>query len=147
LFIFTVGPEVGLLPSASVVRGDKLLAHDMKFMQRAGIIRPGEKIEYFYSDAMLMIRNDGNGFTDRHVFSYWVDNNDNFNVETVEFTDIGDISVTWASGVSENTVVEVYRNNQSRIILFVSNIDKKDRLFVEHLKARWNQSEQAKNQT
>jgi transglutaminase-like putative cysteine protease len=147
LFVFTLGPEFGLLPSASVVRGEKLLAHDIKFMQRAGIIHPGEKVEYFYSDALLMIRNDGNGFTARQVFSYWVDNNDYFNVDTVEFDDIGDIKVTWASGFGDNTVVEVFRNDQSRVILYVSSIDSKDKLFVQHLMARWKQSDQAKNQT
>jgi hypothetical protein len=146
MLVFTLGPGLGLLPSASVVSGDKLLTHDIKFMQRAGIIRPGEKIEYFYSDALLMIRNDGNGFTDRQVFSYWVDDNDNFNVDAVKFGDIGDIEVTWASGFGDNTVVEVSRHDQSRMILYVSSIDGKDKVFVQHLKARWSQSRQAKNQ-
>jgi hypothetical protein len=146
LCFFTLGPELGLLPSAGVVRGDRLLTHDIKFMQRAGIIRPGEQIEYFYSDAVLMIRNDGNGFTDRQVFSYWVDSNDDFNVDTAEYGDIDDIEVTWAHGFGENTVVEVFRRDQSKLILYVSNADGKDKLFVEQLKAHWNQSGQLKDQ-
>ena len=147
LFVFTIGPALGLLPSESVVPGDRLLGHDINFMQRAGIIRPGDEIKFFYSDAMLMIRDDGNGITNRHVFSYWIDENDNFNIETVEFDDIGDIKVFWSSGFSENTIVEVYRNDQSKIILFLSSTGGKDKLFVRELRTLWGKTGKAGNQS
>lgn len=139
LFVFNIGPALGLLPADSVVPGDRLLGHDIKFMQRAGIISPGDRIEYFYSDAFFTIRHDGNGFTDRHVFSYWLDENDSFNVETVEFDDIDDIKVFWSAGFGENTVVEVFRKDQTKLILFLSGNDNKDKLFIRELRANWTQ--------
>ncbi len=137
LFVFDIGSNIGLMPANSVVRGDSLLGHDIKFMQRAGVIQPGDRVEYFYSDALFLIRNDGNGFTDRHAFSYWIDSNDELNVETAEYKDIAEVKVFWSEGFGENTIVEIHRKDRSKMVLYLSAENKKDRLFTTELKARW----------
>ena len=75
----------------------------------------------------------------RHVFSYWFDNNDNFNVKTAEYEDIADIKVIWSDRFTENTVVEVYRKDQTKIALYLSANDGKDEIFVSGLRMRWGQ--------
>jgi hypothetical protein len=74
-----------------------------------------------------------------HVFSYWFDNNDNFNVKTAEYEDIADIKVIWSDRFTENTVVEVYRKDQTKIALYLSANDGKDEIFVSGLRMRWGQ--------
>ncbi len=137
LSVLAVGSELGLLPSEKVVPGDKLLAHDIRFMQRKGILNPRDKVIYFYSDATINIRKDGNGFSDRHVFSYWEDEDNRFNSEVVEFNEIIDIDVVWARSYNENTIVEIFRKNKGKMLLYLSNIENKDKVFVKELKLRW----------
>ena len=136
ILILADGSSVGLLPSNSVVTGDKILNHDLKFLQRANIINPSEKIVYFYSDAMWTIRDDGNGFTDRHVFSYWRDEDGKFRSETILFNEIDDYKITWSKGFFENTILELYRIDQSKVVLYLSSEASKDKLFINGFKQR-----------
>ncbi|MFK8028962.1 MAG: DUF3857 domain-containing protein [Gammaproteobacteria bacterium] len=69
VFLVTVN-ESRLFPSDAVVTQSGLLEHDLKFLYRQKIIPPRERIQYFYSDAFLSIKTDGNGFTNERVFSY-----------------------------------------------------------------------------
>ncbi|MCP4335037.1 MAG: DUF3857 and transglutaminase domain-containing protein [Gammaproteobacteria bacterium] len=136
VYFFTLGSGLGYLPADGVISGDKVLGRDLKFMQRAGIIDPGDKVAWFYSDAFWSLRNDGNGISQRHVFSYWKDDNDRLQVELVDFNDIDDIKVYWSSGIHENTVVEVYRQDKTRLVLYLSSLDGQDKSFVNELKTR-----------
>lgn len=137
LGLLGVGIETGLLPSEAVVSGDQLMQRDIKFMQRKGILNAGDKLLYFYSDAFFSNREDGNGLSDRHVFSYWVDEQDDFRQELAEFDEIDDIKVFWAEEWSENTILEVYRRGKSKMIVYLSASDGMDRVFVDNLKNRW----------
>jgi len=51
------------------------------FSQSIADFPPNENIIYFYSDALLNTLEDGNGFTDKHVFSYWKDDDSGFQFE------------------------------------------------------------------
>lgn len=140
IYFYSVGSSFGYLPADGVISGDRLLSRDVKFLQRAGIIEPGDRVAYFYSDALWSLRDDGNGFSQRHVFSYWKDDRDRLRVELVEFEDIGDIKVHWSEGLHENTVVEVFRQNQTKVVLYLSRFEQQDRSFVDELKSRWDGS-------
>ncbi|MGE5952517.1 MAG: hypothetical protein ACM308_02685, partial [Qipengyuania vulgaris] len=105
LCVITLGGETGLTPSDRVIDGSKLLSHDIKFLQRKGVIVPDEKIIYFYSDAFLSNRDDGNGYTERKVFSYWQDES-GFNLHTAAYADIKNIEVTWGD-IADHTIVKI----------------------------------------
>lgn len=137
LLVYSMGSEFGLTPSDAVIPGDNVLNHNIKFMQRKGILDADDNLVYFYSDAILNIRDDGNGFTDRHVFSYWKDDNGKFNYETARFDEIKDIKTSWSKSWSSDTVIDIIRNDDSKFILFISNTGKKDKVFVEGLMDRW----------
>jgi len=132
-----MGSELGLTPNEAVISGKKLLSHNIKFMQRKGVLHSDDNLIYFYSGAFLDIREDGNGFTDRHVFSYWKDDNKKFNYETADFSEIKEIKTNWGKSWGDDTVIDIIRNDDSKFIVFISNTDKKDKVFVKELMSRW----------
>lgn len=139
LLTLTVGEEVGLLAHEAVIRGERLLDYDIQLMERRGIIQPGDKVHYFYSDALLFKSDDGNGFTQRHVFSYWKEGGEIYSA-TAQYSDIQDFEVNWASNELENTTVNVVRNDGSSFVLYVSGSDKKDKVFVNQLRSVWDKA-------
>jgi hypothetical protein len=102
---------------------------------------------YFYSDALIDIREDGNGLTDRHVFSYWKDEGDRFYYDQAAFEEIKDINVNWAKSWGENTTIDIVKNDGGSFILYVSNSEKRDRVFVAALKEKWNRSKKTLSTT
>jgi len=106
-------------------------------MHRKGIFPANEKLLYFYSDAFLMIRNNGNGFTQNHVFSYWKEDNKLY-IEKAHFNTIQKIDVNYSKGEFENTIVTITRKDNSSFSLYVSSIDALDKVFVRQLQNRWN---------
>jgi hypothetical protein len=142
LLLFLLGTETGLIPGERVVEGKALLSHNLKFLQRKGVVRPGDEIRYFYSDAFISIRGDGNGFSDRHVFSYWRDEGQFF-LESATFDEIRDINITWGTW-DGNTIVEVVRRDNSRFALYVSAAGTRDKLFVDTLLDQWRQQRSPK---
>lgn len=137
LLLLTMGSEIGLTPNEAVISGEKVLSHNIKFMQRKGIMNSDDYLIYFYSGAFLNIHDDGNGLTNRHVFSYWKDENNKFNVETALFDEIKEIKTNWSKSWGDDTKIDIIRNDNSKFILFISSSDKKDKTFVKALMDRW----------
>ena len=137
LLALTMSSEIGLTPNDSVISGNRVLSHNIKFMQRNGIMDSDDDLIFFYSGAFFNIRDDGNGFTDRHVFSYWNDDNNEFNYETARFDEIKEIKTSWGESWGDDTVIDIIRNDDSKFILFISNSNKKDKDFVNALMSRW----------
>lgn len=137
LIMLVSAEELSLIPSDTVVKGEKIMQHDVQYMHRKGIFPANEKLLYFYSDAFLMIRNDGNGFTQNHVFSYWKEENKLY-IEKAHFNTIQKIDVNYSKGEFENTIVTITRKDNSSFSLYVSSIDALDKVFVKQLQNRWN---------
>ena len=137
LCVLSVGSEIGFLPSESVIKGDKLWSSDITTMQRRGIINPGDTIEYFYSDAFLTIGDDGNGFTQRHVFSYWKNEDGSVEQQLADYSHIQDIQIQWNTEFAGNSIVTIVREDGSQFLLFVANAERKDKVFVKALKNHW----------
>jgi len=140
IWFYILGSDIGFLPGNKIVPGNRLLSQDIKFMQREGVLRPDDTVQYFYSDAFLFMRNDGNGFTDRHVFSYWRDANNQFSYNVAEYQDIKDIKVTFSTSQLKNTIIEIIKNDDSHFMLYASTTDKKDEVFVSEIRKRWNKA-------
>jgi len=139
LILYAGGASLYLVPRDEVVEGDKIMSYDIKFMHRKGLFPAGERVIYFYSDAFLNIRDDGNGFTDKHVFSYWKDDRNAFNYETAQFSKVKNIDVTFSRNLVENTIVTIEREDGSDFLLYVSREKGLDKKFVDELKSRWHQ--------
>lgn len=136
LFVL-LASDIKFLPSDAVVTQAELMDRDLKFFYRQKLIVPGDDIQYFYSDAILSIRADGNGFTNERVFSYWEDADGGLAQEIALFEDVADIEVQFTESDWENTVITITRTDGSDFLLFVSNVNEGDALFVAELRARW----------
>jgi transglutaminase-like putative cysteine protease len=136
ILLLVTAEETHLIPGDKVVKGDELMAYDIQYMHRNRIFPSEEKPLYFYSDALFMIRDDGNGFTDHYVFSYWKDDG-RLNVEKEYFGNVKTIDVTYSEGIGENTIVKIVRKDGSDFILYVSSQDALDKVFVDRLRRQW----------
>ena len=147
LIALSMGSTLRVLPANVVIPGNELLSYDLQFMQRKGVIEPGDQINYFYSDAILFIRKDGSGFTKNYVFSYWEDETDGFQLERASYADIKDMEITWAKTSMENTIVKIILSDESYFLLFASSEEKKDKIFVKTLKSLWTAANKSLNQS
>ena len=138
LILAAIGSS-GVLPSDEVVSEDALMQWDKKFLYRKGVLPPTEDIIYFYSDASLSIRDDGNGFTKSRVFSYWIDENDVFSLQSAKFEDIKSIDIDYNEKEEGTSLVTVTRHDDTDFLLFVSNINGGDKQFAKKLLATWEQ--------
>jgi hypothetical protein len=137
LVLFHVGGLAGWIPRDEVVAGRELPSWDKKFLQRAGLLEADADLIYFYSDALLFTRNDGNGVTNRNVFSYWHDaESGGLQCRTAAYENIEDIRVDYADDGDDNTVITIVPKNGSTFVLFASGEKQKDRLFVKAIEDR-----------
>jgi len=143
IFLLGSADEAKLLPSDAVVKGDELMAYDLKYMHRHGMFPSEEKPLYFYSDAFFSVRDDGNGFTDHYVFSYWRENG-RLTVEKEFFGNVSKIDVQYADETGGNTTVKIVRSDGSDFLLYVSSEKALDKIFVEKLRQQWDAVKAAK---
>ncbi len=142
-FIVFVGDPLAMhtkmVPSDRVLAGDELPESHIRFLQRKKILRPSEKIDQFYSASIFDWKADGNGFTEDTVFSYWKED-DELIVESANFDEISKIvsedKNTWQS----DTIINIYRDDGSDFLLYVSKVDRKDKGFIKALMQRWQTS-------
>lgn len=137
IWFLTIGYEANLLPSPDVVPGSAIAGHDAKFMQRNGIIKPGEDIIYFYSDAFWDLRADGNGLTNEGVFSYWKDEAKQVITEVAAFGDIAHFEMQDAGAWSEDAVISIVRKDGTDFVLYVSTEKNGHTAFYAELERLW----------
>jgi transglutaminase-like putative cysteine protease len=137
VIIFSYGSEINLLPSSKVVDGRFVWQHDLKFMQRKGIVPADQDIILFYSDAVFEIREDGNGFTDTEVFSYWVDDDDTVQVRRSKLQEVEDIRTNFATEIGENTTFTIVNTDATEFVLYASSEGGGDREFDKRLRQQW----------
>jgi transglutaminase-like putative cysteine protease len=134
---FIYAGEVNLLPSSKVVDGRLVWKHDLKFMHRNGIVPADEEIIMFYSDAFLSIREDGNGFTDTQVFSYWAGDDGALEIRRAELEDVEDIETRFATEWGDNTTFGIRKKDGSEFVLYASIEERRDRIFDQRLRKQW----------
>lgn len=136
LILLTIAEELNVMPNAKVVKGDQLMGYDVRYMQRKNVFPSNETILYFYSDAFWSIRDDGNGFTKNHVFSYWKEDG-KLKVEKAHFSDIEEITVTYDDDRTSNTTITIARKDGSTFPLYISTDSSLDKVFAKELQMRW----------
>jgi len=145
LILYSSGTTLNILPSDKVVTGDALFNRDIKFLHRKGVFPSNENIIYFYSDALLNTLEDGNGFTDNHVFSFWKDDEKGFQFENEALKNIKKIDTVFSKDMTENTIITITRNDNSEFSLYVSRTDGLDKKFISTLTSRWNKSRETQD--
>jgi len=139
LWIYTAITFTNYLPSSTVVTERDILSSDLKYLYRKSVLSPDETISHFYSAGTFDIREDGNGFTEKRVFSYWMDDDSGFQVKSATYDKITAINVKQSQSVADDTIVTIVLNDESEFILFVSAEEQGDIKFVDTLKYNWKQ--------
>jgi len=132
IFIVTALSDINLMPSNEVVNGSKIWAHDLRFMQRAGVIAASDKVVYFFSNDFWTVQADGNGVTKNQVFSYWYDGG-KLSVEKARFNEIKKVDVIYSDTSSSNTILTIVRNDDSEFVLYLSGDKAKDKKVVKFI--------------
>jgi TonB family protein len=134
--LFSVAQVLGLTPNNQVVRGDSLWLHDINFMQRKKIISTDEKIDLFYSSASFSFREDGNGFTNRSVFSYWMDGG-KLVYKNAPFSAISGFELNPGDTSSDHTVLKATLNDGNSIVLYLPDEAKNYKVFQDNILTKW----------
>jgi transglutaminase-like putative cysteine protease len=137
LVTYALAIETPFLPGDSIRTESQMLEGDLKFLYRKQVLPANETIQYFYSDAFLSIRDDGNGFTDERVFSYWLDDQEGFQLQVASYEQIKNIEVEYGEDEDSNTIITIKRMDSSEFMLFVSTVDGGDKLFFNTLNKLW----------
>ncbi|MBE0458001.1 hypothetical protein NDQ71_12605 [Pseudoalteromonas sp. KG3] len=130
--------EVYLLPSTAIVKGDKLWSFQMQFLKRHQLVPIDEDVLFFYSDAWVDFRNDGNGISDNYIFSYWKNEQDQLESNLKHFKDIASVEVTYGKTQLENTVIKVIDKQGDHFLLIVDSEGSKDKELVAQINRRVN---------
>lgn len=137
ILTYALAIETPYLPGDSIRTESQMLDGDVKFLYRKQVLPASETIEYFYSDAFLSIRDDGNGFTQQRVFSYWMDDQDGFQLEVASFDQVKNIEVEYAEEKDSNSIITIKRTDSTEFMLFVSTVDGGDKVFFNTLNKLW----------
>jgi len=136
LVLLGIMVESGALPDSAAVPGHELREETLGMLRESGVLGEDEEVLYYYSDAMLSFREDGNFFTDQRVVSYWIEDGDLI-IEEATYPEITDITTVFNDGFFENTDVWVERLDGDSFYLAVGNESGRDHVFVELLMDTW----------
>lgn len=142
LLLIYIGQTTALIPPAEVIEGERLWSHQTDFIYETVGLEVDDEIRYFYSDAALDFKADGNGFTDQVVFSYFEDN-DAVSVDSATYSQIKKITSEKEDGMA---VITVMLLDGTEFILYVSGEAGKDVEFLSALKAQWNAKKREKDE-
>lgn len=141
LLIF-VGLPLGIIiyagvvgPETMVVSGRQMSAGYVERISELGLLDRGEKIRYFYSDAMFDIENGMYFFTDRKVVLYCADWHESRIV--LPFSKIADMDVVFDESFLTDSTIVLTLDDQTDVTFPVSSEGGGDRRFFEALKAAW----------
>jgi hypothetical protein len=130
LFIF-----VGLAgPGTEVVVGNQVSARHLKIINDLKLLQPGERIHYFYSDAMVNIRNGMYFVTDRRLVLYcrsWAKPR-----QETPFAEIEKVEAQLRDSFWEDSTIDVTLKNGEVLEFPLSNEKGGSRRFFEYLKAK-----------
>ncbi|AQS37860.1 transglutaminase-like enzyme, predicted cysteine protease [Shewanella psychrophila] len=139
--LFDIGSDLTVFPSGKIMSGGEVWQSNIDFMNDNKIIKENEDILMFYSDGVISYEEDGNGFTDSSVFSYWEEDGE-LKVATADFVDVRNLKVEFGEDLDQQTRITVLLNDDSDFLLIVSTEDKLDLKFYQSLRKHWYQTKQ-----
>ena len=130
---YILANESGLIPTTRLIAGTQLWGFQRDFLVELVALETDEPIEYFYSADMFDFRLDGNGYTDRTVFSYWVTSEGNVQYSARARKDIISVDQQPAEDEYSYGQVVVSFGDDDELILYTPEEPKEARLFVSGL--------------
>lgn len=128
---------VGVIPSTEVLAGDKLPKHQQQTLVYEGIVDEGEKIEYFYSQGLVSIMEDGNLLTDRRVISYFMNEAGEMEIYELYLDEISDIELITEGDLFNDSLYQVNGFEQDNWLqIYLSTESDGDKDFVNALRSK-----------
>lgn len=134
LMAFGYALELQLLPPTEVLAGKDLADRHHDKLREAGIVKPDEQIEYFYSEALFDVTKAGNVLTNRRVISYEIWDGE-FALYEAGFDEIVYLGAD-PGNFLDDTILYVGREDEEDFMLFLSTEAGGDRKFVDALASR-----------
>lgn len=137
LFSYSISAELNIIPNGKVMEGKQVPEWNIKKMQRNGLLLSNQSLIYFYSDSFLSYGSDGNGITDKEVFSYWKDDSTGkLEIQRAKYDDIEDIEVDYGNSEDDITVITIKARNRSDFVLYMAAENKMDRKVISEIRKR-----------
>lgn len=136
LVVFSAAQWSNFIPAQRVVQSDAIWPKDIQFMRRNDVLKGDEIPQLFYSNATIDLSEDGNGFTQENVFSYWRDASKTFTIERASFGDIKSIDFKKDSELV-TTSITITRLDDTSFDLYVPSDKGDDKYFYQTLKELW----------
>ena len=115
----------------------KIPARQIRQLVQMGVVRPDEKVLFFYSSATFSIRGDGNLFTDQRVISYQ-QSDGQLESYDAKYEDIASIKFEPGGSNWLDSTIVITLDDGSWFVLYVSTEANGDKLFYEKLTELWN---------
>ena len=126
VYVGTVAPETKVYP------GNQVPPRFAQTFDELGLLEPGEKIRFFYSDGLLDIKEGSYLLTDRHLILYsesWSDPK-----VIIDFDQITSVDAAWSDTWIEDSSITVDLKNGDLWMFPLSMENGTDRRFVEALR-------------
>lgn len=134
IWIYVPLEALRVVPSAVVVKGEELWNKEIRFFNRIGVLKPSEELRLFYSNGFVSYKEDGNGLTDKRVFSYWKENaRAKVDTKSAYFHEIEAIETKFAKNFTDHTVLTVLTADDE-FYLYLSPEQGRDKLFISELR-------------
>lgn len=128
---------VGVIPSTEVLAVDKLPKHQQQTLVYEGIVDESEKIEYFYSQGLVSIMEDGNLLTDRRVISYFMNEQGKMEIYELYLDEISNIELITEGDLFNDNLYQVNGFEQDDWLqIYLSSESEGDKDFVNALRSK-----------
>jgi hypothetical protein len=131
LFLIYIGTAT---PGTAVISGSRLAAKHLRQIEKLGLIVPGEKILYFYSDGMLDIEEGMYFLTDRRLVLY--SNQWDPPARRIPFEEIREASIQYEDSWLEDSIVTLEVEGDDILEFPLSSEGGGDRRFYSELERR-----------
>jgi hypothetical protein len=107
LAILGVLVDTGRAPSDRVLSAQEITDNQYRELVDAGIVDPGETVEYFYSEGLLSIKEGGSILTDRRVIAYEQDDQGRVQTYFIDKDDIQSVTMVQQGDATHYSVYQV----------------------------------------
>jgi hypothetical protein len=122
-------------PPTKALRASEIPAAYQRTLVSAGVLEPGEPIQFFYSGGLFSILEDGNLLTKDRIITYETFEGE-FYVSSSPYAQIRDLDIEYSKSFLDDTVLTITTVDDKQFILIVSPEDGRDKEFVADLRRR-----------
>jgi hypothetical protein len=135
LFWVGLAMELGKAPDTAVIAGSEMKPATREAIVKLVPLRPGEKIEFFYSAGLWSFAEDGNLITDQRIVSYMTDEGE-FTFDEADLEDIVQVVPEFSDSWFEDSLVWVELGEGEGFYLLLSTEEGGDRKAINYLASR-----------